>query len=80
MENTFEQIRLDESRLNQHYLATNLSNNIETVSPTATSGIDDYQHEIRQRRAPVDHASQLGAISDVTDEEEERYIEFHCYY
>ncbi|CAF0734467.1 unnamed protein product [Adineta steineri] len=69
--NTFEQIRLDESRLNQHYLATNLSNNIETVSPTATSGIDDYQHEIRQRRAPVDHASQLGAISDVTDEEEE---------
>ena len=48
-----------------------MMNNIETISPTGTSGIDDYQHDIRQRRAPVDHASQLGAISDVTDEEEE---------
>jgi hypothetical protein len=49
-----------------------MANNIDTISPTATSGIDDYQHEIRQRRPPLDHASQLGAISDVTDEEEER--------
>jgi hypothetical protein len=49
-----------------------MANNIETISPTATSGIDDYQPDIRQRRPPVDHASQLGAISDVTDEEEER--------
>jgi len=69
--NTLEQIRLDDCRLNQHFVSTNMSNNIDTVSPTATSGIDDYQHDVRQRRPPVDHASQLGAISDVTDEEEE---------
>jgi hypothetical protein len=50
----------------------NMGNNLETISPTDTSGIDDYQHDIRQRRPSVDYASQLGAISDVTDEEEER--------
>jgi hypothetical protein len=50
----------------------NMGNNLETVSPTATSGIDDFQQEMRQRRPPVDHASQLGAISDVTDEDEEK--------
>ena len=60
-------MRLDDCRLNQRYL----SNSTEAVSPTGTTtGIDDYPHEARQRRAPVDHASQLGAISDVTDEEE----------
>ncbi|CAF1572194.1 unnamed protein product [Adineta ricciae] len=65
--NTFDQMRLDDCRLNQRYL----SNSTEAVSPTGTTtGIDDYPHEARQRRAPVDHASQLGAISDVTDEEE----------
>ncbi len=49
-----------------------MGNNLETVSPTANSGIDDFQPDIRQRRPPVDHASQLGAISDVTDEDEEK--------
>jgi hypothetical protein len=49
-----------------------MGNNLETVSPTAVSGIDDFQQEIRQRRPPVDHASQLGAISDVTDEDDEK--------
>ncbi|CAF0879628.1 unnamed protein product [Rotaria sordida] len=68
--NTLEQIRFDDCRLNQHYLSTNIPNTIETFSPTTTSGIDDYQHETRQRCVPIDHASQLGAISDVTDEEE----------
>lgn len=53
-------------------LQTSLPSNPETMSPTAGSTIDDYPHEMRQRRAPVDHASQLGAISDVTDEDEER--------
>jgi hypothetical protein len=51
-----------------------MTNNIETISSTATSGIDGYQQDIRQRRSRVDHASQLGAISDVTDEEEKRRI------
>jgi hypothetical protein len=50
----------------------NMGNNLETVSPTGASGVDDFQPEMRQRRPPLDHASQLGAISDVTDEEEER--------
>ena len=50
----------------------NMGNNLETVSPTGTNGIDDFQADIRQRRPPVDHASQLGAISDVTDEDEEK--------
>ncbi|CAM4861538.1 unnamed protein product [Rotaria socialis] len=68
--NNLEPIRLDDFRLNQHYLSTNISNNIDTISPTVTSSVDDYQHEIRQRCVPVDHASQLGAISDVTDEED----------
>ena len=36
------------------------------------SSVDDYQTDDHQRRAPVDHASQLGAISDVTDEEEDQ--------
>lgn len=47
-----------------------MGSNLETISPTGASSIDDYQQETRQRRPPVDHASQLGAISDVTDEEE----------
>lgn len=45
---------------------------MEAISPTVTNAADDYQHDIRQRSAPIDHASQLGAISDVTDEEEGR--------
>lgn len=34
--------------------------------------MEDFQGDVRPRRAPIDHASQLGAISDVTDEEEEK--------
>lgn len=49
-----------------------MGNTLESISPTGTSSIDEYQQELRQRRPPVDHASQLGAISDVTDEEEGR--------
>lgn len=51
-----------------------MSTHVETMSPTTTtttSGMDDYSVEQRQRRPPLDHASQLGAISDVTDEDDE---------
>lgn len=70
--NTFERIHLDESHLNQRFLPTSLSNNVDNVSPTVTTVTEDFQNDIRPKRPPVDHASQLGAISDVTDEEEEK--------
>lgn len=72
--NALEQIRLDESQLNQRYLTTNLNQSLDGLSPTVTNGLDDFSSEVRQRRVPVDHASQLGAISDVTDEDEEKKI------
>ena len=49
-----------------------LSQSLEAISPTVTNGIEEFPGELRPRRVPVDHASQLGAISDVTDEEEEK--------
>lgn len=50
-----------------------MSTTVESLSPTptTTSGTDEYSGSLRERRAPLDHASQLGAISDVTDDEEE---------
>lgn len=68
--NSLDQLRLDDNRFNQRFIPNPMSNNVETLSPSTTSGIDDYQNDLRQRRPPLDHASQLGAISDVTDDDE----------